>query len=42
LRGGEFDSVDHLGERVIASIKDYNRRAVPFRWTYDGHPLQAA
>jgi transposase len=42
LRPGEFDSVDHLAQRVIAFIKDYNRRAAPFRWTYDGRPLKAA
>jgi transposase len=42
LRRGEFDSVDHLADRVIAFIKDYNRRAAPFRWTYDGRPLMAA
>ena len=38
----EFDSVDHLAERIIAFIKDYNRKAAPFRWTYDGRPLRAA
>ena len=42
LRRGEFDSVDHLAERIIAFIKDYNRKAAPFRWTYDGRPLRAA
>ena len=42
LRRGEFDSVDDLAERVIAFIKDYNRKAAPFRWTYDGRPLRAA
>jgi transposase len=42
LRRGEFDSIDHLAERVLAFIKDYNRRAAPFRWTYDGRPLRAA
>jgi transposase len=42
LRRGEFDSVDHLARRVIDFIKDYNRRAAPFRWTYDGRPLMAA
>ena len=42
LRRGEFDSVDDLARRVIAFIKDYNRRAAPFRWTYDGRPLMAA
>ncbi|HEY6423392.1 MAG TPA: IS630 family transposase [Pseudonocardiaceae bacterium] len=42
LRRGEFDSVEHLADRIIAFIKDYNRRASPFRWTYDGRPLMAA
>jgi transposase len=42
LRRGEFHSVDHLAERVIAFVNDYNRRAAPFRWTYDGRPLKAA
>ena len=42
LRRGEFSSVDDLARRVIAFINDYNRRAAPFRWTYDGRPLQAA
>lgn len=42
LRRGEYDSVDHLAERIIAFINDYNRRARPFRWTYDARPLMAA
>lgn len=42
LRYGEFDSVEDLADRIIAFIKDYNRRAKPFRWTYNGRPLQAA
>jgi transposase len=42
LRRGEFGSVDELADRVIAFIKDYNRRAAPFRWTYDGRPLKVA
>ena len=42
LRRGEFASVDELAERIIAFIQDYNRRAKPFRWTYDGRPLMAA
>lgn len=42
LRRGEFASVDELAHRVIAFIKDYNRRAAPFRWTYDGRPLKVA
>ena len=42
LRRGEFDSVDDLATRIIAFINDYNRRARPFRWTYDGRPLKVA
>jgi transposase len=42
LRYGEFDSVDDLADRIIAFINDYNRRAKPFRWTYDGRPLKIA
>ena len=42
LRSGEFDSVEDLASRIIAFIKDYNRRAKPFRWTYDGRPLKVA
>lgn len=42
LRRGEFSSVGELARRVIAFINDYNRRAQPFRWTYDGRPLRAA
>jgi hypothetical protein len=42
LRRGEFASTDELADRIIAFIKDYNRRAAPFRWTYDGRPLQVA
>ena len=42
LRRGEFASVEELAERIIAFINDYNRRAKPFRWTYDGRPLMAA
>ena len=42
LRRGEFSSVEDLARRVIAFINDYNRRAAPFRWTYDGRPLMVA
>jgi hypothetical protein len=38
----EFDSVDDLAGRIMEFITDYNRRAKPFRWTYDGRPLKAA
>ena len=42
LGRGEFSSTDALAEKVIAFIKDYNKRAAPFRWTYDGRPLRIA
>lgn len=42
LRHGEFESVDDLAAKIVAFIDDYNRTAKPFRWTYDGRPLQAA
>jgi hypothetical protein len=42
LRRGEFADTDDLTARIIAFIKDYNRRAAPFRWTYDGRPLKVA
>ncbi|MDA8302069.1 MAG: hypothetical protein M0005_11140 [Actinomycetota bacterium] len=42
IRRGEFTSVECLAERIIAFINDYNRRAKPFRWTYDDRPLMAA
>ena len=42
LRRGESSSAEELTARIIAFIKDYNRRAAPFRWTYEGRPLKAA
>jgi transposase len=42
LKRGEFTSVDDLVAKVMAFIADYNRTVTPFRWTYDGRPLQAA
>jgi transposase len=42
LKHGEFVSTDELAARVIAFINDYNRKAAPFRWTYDGRPLKVA
>jgi transposase len=42
IRHGEFDSVDHLADRIIEFIKAYNRAAKPFRWTYDARPLKVA
>jgi len=42
LRRGEFADVDDLAGRIISFIKDYNLRAAPFQWTYDGRPLKVA
>lgn len=42
LRYGEFDSVDTLADKIIAFINAHNRKAKPFRWTYDGRPLRVA
>jgi transposase len=42
LRHGEFASTDELTRRIVSFITDYNRRAKPFRWTYDGRPLKVA
>jgi hypothetical protein len=39
---GEFASVEDLVGKVMAFIDEHNRTAKPFRWTYDGRPLQAA
>jgi hypothetical protein len=41
LKRGEFASVTVLVDRIMAFIAEYNRTAKPFRWTYDGRPLQA-
>ncbi len=42
LKHGELDSVEDLADRIVAFIRDYNRHAQPFRWTYDGRPLKVA
>jgi len=42
LRHGDDTSRDELAARIIDFIKDYNRHARPFRWTYDGRPLKVA
>lgn len=42
LRRGEFSSREDLIARIIGFIADYDATAKPFRWTYDGKPLQAA
>jgi transposase len=42
LRRGEFCSVDDLVAKIMVFIEEYNQRAKPFRWTYDGSPLRVA
>ena len=42
LRRGEFASRDDLVARIMGFIREHNRSARPFRWTYDGTPLKAA
>ena len=42
LRRGEFHSRQHLAEKIIEFACDYDDKAKPFRWTYDGRPLKAA
>lgn len=42
LRRGQFASIDELVVKLVAFIEDYNSRAKPFRWTYEGKPLKAA
>jgi transposase len=42
LKRGNFTSVEHLRERIVAFIAYFNAvLAKPFRWTYTGRPLQA-
>lgn len=42
LKRGEFDSAEDLVAKIMAFTADYNQRATPFRWTYDGKPLKVA
>jgi len=42
LRRGEFTSVEDLVTKISAFITNYNQKAKPFRWTYQGKPLKAA
>ena len=40
LKRGNFTSVEHLRERILAFIAYFNRpMAKPFKWTYTGRPL---
>jgi transposase len=42
LRRGEFTSRAHLADQILEFICNYDDKARPFRWTYDGRPLKAA
>jgi transposase len=42
LRRGEFTSRQDLADKIIEFMCDYDDKAKPFRWTYDGRPLKAA
>jgi transposase len=42
LRRGEFASRDELVSRIMGFIREHNRTASPFAWTYDGSPLKVA
>ncbi len=42
LKRGSFTSLDDLKAKVLAFIEYYNRTmAKPFKWTYQGKPLEA-
>jgi hypothetical protein len=34
IRRGVFDSVPDLTHKILTYIRQYNRNAQPFRWTY--------
>ena len=42
LQRGDFESREDLAEKPIAFIEDYNERARPFAWTYEGRLLKIA
>ena len=42
LRRGEFATRTDLADKIIEFTCDYDDKAKPFRWTYDGRPLKAA
>jgi transposase len=41
LKNNSFTSRDDLIAKIIGFINDYNKTAKPFKWTYDGKPLEA-
>lgn len=42
LRRGEFTSRAQLAGKILEFICNYDDKARPFRWSYDGRPLKAA
>jgi hypothetical protein len=42
LRRGEFPSRQTLADKILKFVGEYNAKARPFRWSYDGRPLKAA
>lgn len=42
LRSGDFRSKEDLAGKLLAFIEDYNKKARPFAWTYEGRPLKIA
>ena len=42
LKRGDFRSKEDLAEKLVAFIEDYNGRAKPFAWTYEGRLLKIA
>jgi len=42
IRGGDFNSVDDLQDKIIEFIEYYNKHlAKPYQWTYTSKPLAA-
>ena len=39
LKRGDFRSQEDLTHKLVLFIEDYNRKAKPFAWTYEGKPL---
>jgi transposase len=42
LRRGDFNSRQHLTDKIENFVIVYNQTAKPYRWTYDGRPLKTA
>lgn len=40
LKRGIFKSKEELVDKIMNFIKEYNKEAKPFRWTYTGEPLR--